>query len=79
MERIIYPAYVTPNRSAWLAAQTPDERRAAKVLVHNEVEHRAVAPADFAPVVPVAEVVAEIQTPVLVKRGRKPVVVSEVD
>jgi hypothetical protein len=43
-----YPKYVTPDRDAWAGAKTVEERNAAKVLVHNEAEHRVVAPHDFA-------------------------------
>jgi hypothetical protein len=43
-----YPKYVTPDRAKWEAAKTVEERNAAKVLVHNEAEHRVVAPHDFA-------------------------------
>lgn len=46
-EKNKYPQYVTPDRGRWLAAKTPEERAAAKVLVHSEEEHRTVAPLDF--------------------------------
>lgn len=42
-----YPKFVCPDRAAWLNAKTPEERRAAKVLVFNEAEHRIAAPHDF--------------------------------
>lgn len=45
-----YPKWVTPDRQAWLDATTPEARRAAKVLVADEAEHRLVVPGDFEPV-----------------------------
>lgn len=44
-----YPKYVKPDPLAWAGAKSVEERNAAKVLVYNEEEHRAVAPHDFKP------------------------------